>query len=185
MIISTKRQFVREYQKGTFGNASPTWNTFEDFERHLVSPQYVNPQEKFYHLRNRIAGGPTYYNLPGNQAYTLWRNAEYRNNWYVSEMAPTHLTLFQGEVRRTTRHLDLYYSRYVAPMRESLLKGGRQQYGILALSLLKYYLDSSSYEWLNYLLDEFDGHVVEFSTYATQWGTVPGMNTIFWEVRLY
>lgn len=193
--VLTKRDFVRRYQAGEFGNASPTWNTYQDWYKYvnflMSDKEYEGPSWglKFYHLRNRIAGGPTWYNVSGIELerayYDLLKQGVNEPNIYVSEMAPTHLTLFQGEVKRTTRHLDLYYSTYVAPMREALAKQSRQVYGILAVTLLKYYLDQPSYEWLNYLLDTYEDHVVEFSTYSQCWGTVPGMNSVFWEVRLY
>lgn len=183
--VKTKKDFVRRYSEGEFGNASPTWNGWNEF----WADWKMENLDKLYHIRNRIAGGPTYYDVEGGAVGNRWSDLLAKgvtaDSLYISEMAPTHLTLIQGEVRRSVNHLDLYYSQYVAPMRESLLKGGQQVYGLKAGILLKHFLNTSSYEWLNYLLDEYEDHVVEFSTYAKCWGTVPRMNTVFWEVRLY
>lgn len=184
--VRTKADFVRRYAQGEFGNASPTWATYRDW---LTDWQDDGWEDRRYHLRNRIAGGATYYNITGENVPDTFKRLLAEGvdgqNIYVSEMAPTELTLIQGEVRRSTYGLELYYSRYVAPMRESLARGGKSVGGILSVTLLKHFLDNSSWEWLNYLLDEYPDHVVEFSTYGKQWGTVPGMNTVFWEVRLY
>lgn len=171
---------------GEFGNASPTWPTYRDWLHDWQDDGWEN---RLYHLRNRIAGGPTYYNLTGEYVpdsyHKLVKKGVDPSSLYVSEMAPTELTVFQGEVRRSINHLDLYYSTIAKPMRDSLREGGKQAYGLKAGILLRYYLDGPSYDWLQHLLGEYDNHVIEFSTYSVKWGTVPGMNTVFWEVRNY
>jgi hypothetical protein len=105
---------------------------------------------------------------------------------YVSEMAPTSKTLFQGEVMQGDRWgLELTYSTVVATMREALREQTRTANGVEALYLLVKYLDCNSFEWLFELFRRYPSHVVEFSTYSVEWGTLPGYNTVFWEVRKY
>jgi hypothetical protein len=70
-------------------------------------------------------------------------------------------------------------------MRDALRLDGRQVYGLAAAHLIQRYLDQNSQEWLWHLLDSYPGHVVEFSVYDKCWGTVPGYNSVFWEVRQY
>jgi hypothetical protein len=100
-------------------------------------------------------------------------------------MAPTDKTLFQGEVQRGLWGLDLFYTTVAKPMREALAVRSEQVNGIIASKLLEKYLCPCSHEWLLYLLESYPDHVIEFSTYSVEWGTVPGYNTVFWEIRKY
>lgn len=181
--VTSKRDFVRRYEAGEFGNRAPTWNTLEEY----LASGYNGGR---VHIRNRVAGAPTWYDIEPDAVVD--KTAEIiRNEWatsdqlYFSGMAPTHLTTFQGEVQRSTNHLDLYWSTVKQPMRQSLLEGGRQSYNLSASLLLKRFFDPSSYDWLQYLLDGYPDHVIEFSCYGVYWGTVPRRNTVIWEVRAY
>lgn len=180
--VRTKLDFCARYQRNEFGNRAPTWDTFEDFLR--------SGYTGLVHIRNRVVGGPTWYDVPAREvpqrlASIVERGLASYSSVYFSGMAPTDKTVLQGEVRRSENHLDLFYSVIKKPMRESLAKGGRQQSGIIAVLLLKAVMDPPSYDWLQILLDRYLDHVIEFSTYSVNWGTVPNRNTVFWEVRAY
>jgi len=184
--VLTKTDFVQRYNAGEFGNRSPTWNSLQEFEVGLA--KWAN-NDSLYHLRNRVAGGPTKYNVSEDHYCSAlqWMldNGVKPQDIYVSEMCPTHLTQIQGEVMRTHEGLYLYYSQIKKPMRDSLREGGREAKGLRAKMLLEYYMDTNSYEWLNTLLDQYSEHVVEFTTLSKCWGTNSGYNTLFWEVRYY
>ena len=189
--VLSKANFVRRYAAGEFGNCSPTWNTFEEFEDYLNKrggyAEVIALPEKF-HLRNRVAGGVTHYDKPAYTVYVLWSYQYVKgegNNWYCSMMAPTSSTVFQGEIERTHKGLALYYSTVRKPMRDSLREGGKQVYGVSANTLVRDLMPERDREWLMHLLDEYPDHVVEFSTYSKQFGTVPGFRTCYWEVRKY
>jgi hypothetical protein len=165
---------------GEFGNKGPNWDTMEEF----LASGYAG----LVHLRNRRAGGPTYYNVPAAEVVRKWKETgaiDEPSQWYLAAMAPTDKTLFQGEVQQTPLGLSLYYSTVVKPMRDSLREGGQQVQGIISVSLLKHYLCHNSLDWLYVLLERYPDHVVEFSTYGVNWGTLPGFNTVIWEVRMY
>ena len=104
--VLTKKDFVRRYALGEFGNHSPTWDTLREW---LCD----KPWERFgdlYHIRNRIAGGKTWYNVPAMQMGVYWYAASKEvgvNNLYISAMAPTDKTVFQGEVQRGLWGLDV------------------------------------------------------------------------------
>lgn len=183
--VLTKADFVRRYQRGEFGNASPTWDTPEEWDAYAF-PGFGFVVDGLYHLRNRVSAGITYYNMTPLDIVMVWRHkVKKQSEWYVSAMAPTALTLFQGEVCQSPQHLWLRYSTLPLTMREALSKKQHHEYGIMAVQLLRRYLCPNSYDWLNYLLSAYPGHVVEFSTYSTNWGTIPGYNTVYWEVRNY
>lgn len=187
--MRSKRDFVVRYAAGEFGNASPTWNTFEEFDA-ITRQRYPDAWEAErapirYHLRNRVAGGATYYNLNTYEAYVRWAQQPDRSQWYLSQMAPTDKTLLQGEVMETEKGLSLFYSTVAKPMRDALKEQSATVYGLQATSLLRTHLCARSYDWLMELLQLYPNHVVEFSAYSVKFGTLPNYNTVFWEVRLY
>lgn len=190
--VLTKQDFVGRYKAGEFGNASPTWSSFGEFL--LLAEKYLYPERipGFYHLRNRVAGGATHYNLHWSACVAKWIEQEDKRQWYASEMAPHQHNLIQGEVCQThpgsgRYGLDLTYTLVKdCPMREAMAKGQQHTSGLKAQFMLKYYLCPNSYEWLNELLNRYPYHVVEFSTFSVKWGTLfPLYNTVFWEVRSY
>lgn len=179
--VLNKQDFVRRFLQNEFGNRAPSWDTIGDYEQWYIN----NRAPVKVHLRNREAGGETYYNLETFEALCKWAGMANRSLWYCSAMAPTQETIIQGEVQRGLWGLDLYYSTWLAPMREALQLQGVHANGVQALRLLQTTMNELSYEWLQHLLDTYPDHVVEFSTYGCEWGTVPGHNTVFWECRLY
>lgn len=186
--ILTKNQFVDAYLRGEFGNRAPTWNTIEEYK----ASNYVGP----VHIRNRIRGGQTWYNVNWTDVEMTYREITERglikpDDCYFSAMAPTEKTLIQGEVcQRATVHkeqcgLYLLYSMIRKPMREALAMGSNEATSFWASYLLRHHMDPSSWEWLNTLLERYPDHVIEFSTYGINWGTIPKRNTVIWEVRKY
>ena len=175
--VQHKQQFVRRFMRHEFGNKTHNWSTLKEF----AASRYRG----LVHLRNRVPGGPTWYNIPAKDVAKKWRQvgateAEY----YLASMAPTEQTLLQGEVMLTERGLYLYYTTVPKPMREALAEDSHELRGIMVSCLLRHYMDGMSYDWLQYLLDAYPNHVIEFSTYSQPCGTL-AWNTIYWEVRLY
>lgn len=183
--VLTKADFVRRYEQGEFGNHSLTWNTLYEWQ----IDKRVDPLA-LYHIRNRTPGGPTWYNIHAGSIRDSWNYLTGYGNinptsLYLSQMAPMHNTLIQGEVMRWTNVLYLTYSLVPLPMREALAQSTKVAEGIIALELLRTFMCPKSYEWLWYLLEEYEDHVVEFTTFNQEWGTVSGFNTVWWEVRKY
>lgn len=183
--VLTKLDFVKRYAANEFGNRSPTWDTLFDWCEGTMAEDNL----ALYHIRNRVAGAMTWYDVPKWAMAETWEVATKQFDpelLYISAMAPTHLTVLQGEVFvNGLGQLSLYYSKVKKPMRDSLVEGGKQVSGLLATKLIDAVMNYRSHSWLNYLLQSYPGHVVEFSSYSRCWGTVPGMNTVFWEVRNY
>ena len=176
--VLTKGDFVRRYVLGEFGNASPTY-------QNVVALNNQGSGFRKYHLRNRIAGGETYYDLDFFQAISKWSEVREPGQWYVSEMAPTEKTILQGEVMRIETGLYLLFSHVAKPMRDALRESSQSLRGLAAVMLLRGHLCANSLEWLGVLLDRYPDHVIEFSAYSANWGTLPHYNTVFWEVRKY
>lgn len=181
--VLTKKDMVRRYKAGEFGNASPTWNTLAQFEEYAF-PSFGEIVKGSFHLRSRIAGGATHYNMTPLEIAMTWRHGvDDKSQWYVSEMAPHEHGTIQGEVQQGPEGLMLFYASAKLPMRDALRAEGRQVYGIMALGLLKQYMCARSYDWMMILLERYPGHVVEFTSFSVEWGTLPGYNTVYWEVR--
>lgn len=183
--VLTKQDFVIRYGAGEFGNRSPTWDNLDAMaaEGVLEWSQYRNAK---YHIRNRVAGGPTWYNVLAETLADAWWTATrmvQERSLYISEMCPTERTLINAEVMRDVGGLYLYYSTVRKPMRDSLKEGGREAKGVAAIAILREFLNNNSYEWLQHLLDSYPDHVVELTALDCCWGTEPGHNTLFWEVR--
>lgn len=178
--VLTKIDFSLRYRKGEFGNAAPTWDTLHEF----LDSGY----QGLIHLRNRIAGGKTWYNVDSNDVDAAWFEAISSglkpNQLYISAMAPTEKTLIQGEILSSVEGgFSLYYSTVKKPMRDALREQSATVKGSLVPRILEHYLDSRSLDWMYVLLERYPDHVVEFSVYSTKWGVLPGFNTVFWEVR--
>jgi hypothetical protein len=181
--VLNKADFVRRYAAGEFGNASPTWQTLNDW---LWDTQWQRGQENdCYHIRNRVAGGKTFYNIPWHQLDQEWNQLSNPKQWYISAMAPSTKTLLQGEVMQAPWGLELTYNTEPSPMREGMAKAAKYTRGLPAFLLLQRFMDPNSYDWLWALFERYPDHVVEFSSYSVKWGTLPGFNTVFWEVRKY
>ena len=182
--VLTKADFVRRYIRGEFGNRAPTWDTLEEFA--------LSGYHGLVHIRNRVVGGPTWYNVPHDCVATVFHDQvvgcdRRRDDFYFSGMAPHDKNLLQGEVQRRG-DLGLALTYTTAPglaMRDALAQCTQHARGLRAIMLLRANLCPTSYDWMQHLLGAYDGHVIEFSAFSTNWGTLPHHNTVFWEVRCY
>jgi len=177
--IDSKKKFTGLYHQGVFGNASPTWGTYDEF----ISSSYGG----LVHVRNKVAGGQTFYNLLRFEDISKACRSLGKEGYYISAMAPhTGHGTVQGEVCRSERHLDLTLTTGKLPMHEALLTDYTAiLHGLHAESALQRWMDVNSYEWVQYLFDAYPDHVIEFSCFDRYWGTVPRRNTVIWEVRSY
>ena len=179
--VLSKMDFVRRYSDGEFGNASPTWDTLEEFLK--------SGYRGSVHIRNRVAGGPTWYNTKSICVEPRWKKLVDQgtdpSSLYLSAMAPHDKGLIQGEIQQTEQGLSLLWTHASIPMRDALAMFQKQAWRLEALALLKQNMCWRSYDWLNYLLDKYPFHVIEFSSFSVNWGTIPGFNTVWWEVRKF
>jgi len=179
--VLTKRSFVNRFRTGEFGNRGPMWDTIGDF--------LDDGCKGLIHIRNRVAGGPTWYDIPAELVEVTYRDITLMgipgSQLYFAAMAPTEKTVLQGEVIQSVNGIELFYTQVAKPMRDALRENAKQISGILALETLKFFLDPSSFDWMQILLERYEGHVIEFSTYGCCWGTIPNRNTVVWEVRMY
>ena len=182
--VANKPDFTRRYVAGEFGNAAPSWNTLEEFLRSGYRGKI--------HIRNREAAGETWYNIDSRVVETVWyevlKKVEGSQQLYLSAMCPHDRGTIQGEVMQSLygAGLDLLYTDAKKPMREALALKETLVSGIMATLILREAMCPNSWEWLQVLLDHYEGHVVEFTCFEIPWGTLwPRFNTVIWEVRRY
>lgn len=180
--VKTKADFYRRFQNGEFGNSSPQWGSLEEY----IKSGYTG----LIAVRTRTPGGRCDYFIPPEKVVSTVNSFLSQGyspqDLHFSAQCPEEDKLLQGETQRTQYGLYLFGSTNAdLPMREALKRDSFQLFGLEAHLMSKNRMCPSSWEWLNYLLDAYEDHVVEFTTIKYPWGTIPGYNTIFWEVRAY
>ena len=108
-------------------------------------------------------------------------------DFYFNESAPDIDLTIQGEyVFDRIEESVLFYSTDQGKMRDCLARSGKtlMGYGPIRKILRTYMNDESFSEWVR-LKHEYPAAVIEFSCYSRELGSLPGRNTIFWEVRNY
>lgn len=177
--VLTKQDFYERFYKGEFGNHGLMWKTIDEW----WLADYKHPIT----IRTFKPGGRCDYNIPRRKVFQ--RALEFQEQGWIklnlSAMAPTERTILQGEVAILEDGLNLFASRLKLPMRNALAEGGLHHTGVVAYQLLRNSCDLDSYEWLMYLCETYDEHVVEFSCFECDWGVIERKNTVIWEVRRY
>ena len=178
--VTSKRDFTKRFQTGEFGNRTETWNTLDEVMRS------GHPGSTLIHIRNRVANGPTFYNVRLDNLLQVFHDLalpiQPAKLWYFAAMALSEKTLIQGEVMRGVGGYELTYNTCPLPMREGMLEGLKTAKGLHAGLMLQHYLDPCDFDWLMELLDNYPDHVIEFSHYQVPCGTL-NRRMIVWEVR--
>ena len=174
--VLDKKDFYKRYNKGEFGNRLRNWNSVEDLLNDEYPPTTLT-------ARSSIPGAASLYNIG---IYEIQSFPGKFRDFTFNESAPDHLLIFQGEIYRNTEHMHLHYSLSKTKMRIALRDfPEKPKTGIDLTTYLRYHMPYCDYEWLEYLLDTYDDHTIEFGVYSRSIGLYPGSRTIFWEVRKY
>lgn len=179
--VLTKVDFYRRFYAGEFGNRGPIWMDLKSWEDAGRQAPVM--------IRSQVADGTNFSMVAAKDVPRLFRVAASAGHQpTINLQCPEHDKTLTGEVCITTRGMDFIGSRDVRQTQRTatrLQTGSIREHGLRAHLLLKQHMDGSSWDWLNYLLKTYVDHTVEFTTFRNPWGVAPGMNTIFWEVRLY
>jgi hypothetical protein len=79
----------------------------------------------------------------------------------------------------------LYFSTDKLAMRDGLKKSGRTITGLATIDICRRLMDQQSFSDLMWLDENYNDHVIEFTVFDQNIGTLPNRNTMFWEVRAY
>lgn len=174
--FETKGEMYRALYAGRFGNYPRAWQSLKEvlesgYSGHVSirSKQTSNPV-KLYHVPADELAGKVHSLPPAHRDAGL----------VFSESPDDSKRTIQGEYDG----FNLTYSFYQAPMRLAFEKQMLHAEGPSARWLLKRYLESADLEWLDDLLLDFPGHVVEFSAFSCRVG-MDRRWMIVWEVRAY
>lgn len=190
MRIDSKKKNYVLYEAGAYGNKFRTWDSvtaaYDAAADGSLPPEIV--------MRYKGSMGGAQYRGYG-QAIPSESVTEYVSDWVeagadeslivFNEAAPDERLVIQGEVMRGLRGLELRYSRMKARMRTAMAEDSHRLTGALAGLTLRQAMTPASYYDITDLLDLYEGHVVEFSTYEMCLGDCRGRNTVVWEVRDY
>jgi hypothetical protein len=183
MKIPSKSEFFRLWELGVLGNRTLLWRSLEDALASGV------PKIGF-RLTARSAGGSGAWELgtreQAPEIFARWKAAG--RDFIMDGSVPNDRSIMQGEVCRGLHGLASYCAtgHGLPPMRQTMAAGLHQHRGYLETKLLlDRYMDPSSRDDLEMLLELYPDATVELACFDIQTGVFPNRNTIFWEVRDY
>jgi hypothetical protein len=180
MEIRNKRTFYEQWRSGVLGNRPQTFATPMDA---------INSTAKMIGFREvGKAGGGKWEAVPRTrvwEAVARW-NAEGRT-YTLDGAAPNELTTLHGEVCRTERGIEGWMA--VEPkcawrMAQSA-RIFRERTPLETRLLIRRYMDPSSQDDLEQLMELYPDAAIEFSCYPCSVGVLPRRNTLIWEIRNY
>jgi hypothetical protein len=178
--IRTKAEFYRLWEAGCLGNKLRTWR---------------DPAEA-YRSGAPVVGFREIGKAGGGKLQIVCREAivptahDWRMDgraYMICEAAPDERGTIQGEVMRGVGGWrgTLGLSTGLR-MREAAARGLLvPRAGAAVVALMDRYMDPSSRDDVEDLLELYPDAVVEFTCYECMVGSLPGRNTIIWEVRNY
>lgn len=201
MKIRSKSEFFRLWRAGLLGNRPLMWDTIEE--------AMASGCERIGFRELGKAGGGAWELWVRNEAVaaaTRWTSEG--RKFVMDGSVPNDHSTMQGEVCRTERGLesflvvrdvvinDLAYHmctlgsdwNYLGlpPMRMTMGAGWHRHRGYLKTKvILDHYMDPSSRDDLDVLLELYPDATIELTCFDIDTGVIPGRNTIFWEVRNY
>ena len=180
MKIQSKHEFFTMWKQGLLGNRTNLWtDPFEAFESGAKEIGFREIGK---------AGGGAWEKVPYQDVWftaDLWRLAG--RKFLMDDGAPDWCRTLQGEICRTYRGMEGYLDTIgELPMRPAM-KAGHMRHCTYATckALLEKFMDPSSRDDLDALLELYPDATVEFSCFDIDTGVFPGRNTIFWETRNY
>lgn len=188
MVITSKSQYYALHR-----SPDVVWNTLwsksykewirwlrsNDGRRELWSIRLTVPQSPYMRYEMSIAELNDYYKYLLTLGFS-------DDQILIGPCAPdgTHGTL-QGEIMRSERYYSFWASMHAGlRMRQSLATHAKQYDGLQAKMLLDAYLDATSRDCLEWMLDQYPDSVIEFSCFSCPVGALK-LNTLFWEIRNY
>lgn len=181
MRIDSKAEFFELWKAGVLGNRTRLWTN--PTEAYFSSAQMVGFREL------GKAGGGAWEKVPRAEVpNTARRWKTLGRKFIMDDTAPSSLAMLQGEVCRTFRGLESFLAvgPNIPPMRQSMKLGLHSSYGYVETKvLLDRYMDPSSRDDLDMLLELYPEATVEFTAFSVDVGIFPGRNTLVWETRNY
>lgn len=176
MNLTRKSEFYRLWHAGMLGNKPRVWHTLDALQKSSYRGELT--------IRSVAnAGGATKYRVPYEEAVRL--SFSWPCTCTFNESMPDEYLVLQGEVIRGVEGLWLGFDTTPGRKMNEARRFFQAAQGLEALCYLQYHLWPSSYDDLMMLLDMYQDHAIEFSSYRHAVGDQRNRNTIIWEVRAY
>lgn len=179
--IRNKAQFFELWKAGVLGNRTNLWDSvYEAIEDRATS-------FGFRQIGKTGGGAWTRVNTPAEaiEVSNEWRSLG--RKFIVDDGCPDDKRILQGEICRTYKGMEGFLdTTSKLPMRQAIAAGHMKHcsYGT-CIGLLNRYMDPSSRDDLDQLLELYPDAAIEFSCFSVNVGVFPNRKTIFWEVRNY
>lgn len=149
----------------------------------------IHPANQFM-IRTTRPGGICLPDIPWMDLYhkttAISTHHGYRQDEFIyTPMFPDHLLRLQGYVYRTIHGLHLEYATTPGVVMREAMKHPKVAVGLRASILMQVNMNYADWEEINWLLDQYPDAIVEFTSYSVFVGSLPGRNTVVWEVRNY
>lgn len=180
MRIHSKALFFELWEAGVLGNRTNLW---DDAQTAFDSRA---PEIGFRQIGK--SGGGAWEKVPRDQVFvTAERWSKLGRRYILDDGCPDNKRTMQGEIIRTHRGLEGWLeTEGKFAMRPAMAAGHMKHRGYLECRmLLARYMDPSSRDDLDALLELHPDAAVEFSCFSVNVGIFPHRNCIFWETRDY
>ena len=184
MEVRNKAKFFELWEAGVLGNRTRLWR---DVEQCVHDARQLGIKEIGFRQVGKTGGG-AWQKAPLDEVYkiaTEWTNLG--RKFIMDDGAPDQYRTIQGELCRTFKGLEGYIEiGGRMPMRQAMNAGLMKQYSYAATNnLLNKYMDPSSRDDVDSILELFPDAAIEFTCFSVNVGIFPGRNTLFWETRNY
>lgn len=186
MKITTKAEFFKLWEAGCLGNRTRLWRDPEKAWQDALRLKLKNLGLREIRERKGGAGAWARPELPDYwSVIEEWKRLG--RKFIIDDGVPDENRVLQGEICRTYFGLEGYLdTRSELNMRQAMAAGHmRHCTPAVTMALLEKFMDPSSRDDLDALLDLYPDAAIEFSTFNKNVGVFPHRNTIFWETRDY
>lgn len=191
--VLTKKDMYERLARGEFGNTIEQWF---DKVRWLKEGAGKYP---LWGVRSMVGGGdprsrlnvPTEAVLPLIAQWWPGQSSGFNLSPMIDRWAVLRGQVMRGDGVLSEPGLLLEFvpggilTGHTHAWREGFKDHRRDVGGSAAVAVLRQYLWPEDYENLATVLDEYPGHVVEFTACDRAVGVIPNRNTVVWEVRRY
>lgn len=184
MKITSKKMFFDLWEKGVLGNRTQLW---KDPIECFTDCTLANIKTVGFRELGKTGGG-AWERVPLNKVLITarkWKDAG--RIFRMDDGCPDEKRTIQGEICRTEFGLYGFLdTKSILPMRPAIAAGHMRSCSYATCNaLLDRYMDASSRDDLEMLLELYPGHVIEFTSFTVDVGVFPNRNTLFWETRFF
>lgn len=180
-MITTKEKMYQLLQCGDLGNTVKIWNSFTE----LRDSEFTGRVRIRFRQTsiNKVLKVSTENLVQWLDSLSL-KGVDYDKDLIFYEAPRDESLLLQGEVMRVPGGLYLRYNFQQEHMKLAFEKENKHSIGIKSEIILRDRCSPKCVDQLNYLLDTYSGHIVEFASYCERQG-IYNEDYLIYECRKY